>query len=79
MITKEIAMKAKHGNLFFHKTLKQGSRGHRIALRVRVTGKCQMWIRTPNEFRLPVKHGLYESWAITHDNCNEWMTKDPTQ
>jgi hypothetical protein len=71
-VTKEIAMAAKHGDIFQSKTLKQGPKNNRIPLRVRVTGKCQTWKRSPLHFRLPIKFGLRESWAITHDNCYDW-------
>jgi hypothetical protein len=73
-VTKEIAMAAKHGDIFHHKTLKQGPKNAREPLRVRVSGKCQTWKRTPNHFRLPVKWGFYQSWAIDHNNCREWET-----
>lgn len=71
-VTKEIAMQAKHGDIFQSKTLMQGPKGNRIPLRVRVSGKCQTWKRTPLNFHLPVKFGLYESWAIDQNNCGDW-------
>lgn len=39
-------------------------------VRVRPSGKCQTWKTRPNEFRLPVKYGLYESSAITQNNAD---------
>lgn len=39
--------------------------------RVRVSGKCQTW-KTRDDFRLPVKYGLYESAAIDQDNAAEF-------
>jgi len=41
-------------------------------LQVRRTGKTQTWKTRPNEFKIPVKYGLYESTYITHLNCDEW-------
>ncbi len=41
-------------------------------VRVRPSGRCQTWKTRPNEFRLPVKYGLYESSAITHDNADQF-------
>jgi hypothetical protein len=76
-VTKEIAMNAKHGDIFYHKTLKQGPKGNRIPMHVRVTGKCQTWKRSPNDFRLPIKWGFKECWAIDHHNCGEWSTTEP--
>jgi hypothetical protein len=72
-VTKEIAMAARHGDIFQSKTLMQGPKGKRVPLRVRVTGKCQTWKRTPRDFRLPVKWGFYQSWAIDQDNCGDWV------
>ena len=42
--------------------------------RVRVSGKCQIWKTRPGEFRVPVKHGLYESGEITHRNQDSFHT-----
>ena len=38
--------------------------------RVRVSGATQTWKTRPAEFRVPVKHGLYESGEITHRNAD---------
>jgi len=40
--------------------------------RVRASGQCQTWKRDTNRFRLPIKYGLYESWAINQDNCGDF-------
>ena len=42
-------------------------------MRVRRNGKTQTWKTRPNEFRIPVKYGLYGYGDITHDNCHEWV------
>lgn len=39
---------------------------------VRVTGRCQTWITRPEEFRLPIRHGLKSNGAITQDNAHEF-------
>ena len=36
----------------------------------RASGKCQTWKTRPNEFKLPVKHGLYNNAYITHENAH---------
>ena len=41
-------------------------------VRARSSGRCQTWKTRPNEFRLPVKHGMYESSEITQDNASDW-------
>lgn len=47
------------------------------AMRVRSSGKCQTWVTRPEEFKLPVKYGLYESGYITHANAHEWTLYEP--
>jgi hypothetical protein len=55
MITKKIAQNARRGQIFHHVT---------NSMRVRVTGKCKVWVTRPSEFRLPVKYGLYDSGYV---------------
>jgi hypothetical protein len=75
MVTYEQAVNAQHGDEFHYTgnhdcTRAVGPRGGvcESITRARVTGKCRTWKRKPYKFRLPVKHGLYESGAI--DDCN---------
>lgn len=73
MITKEIAVSLKHGNILHHvsKTNSDGS-----PMRVRVSGKVQTWKTRPDHFKIPVKYGLYESGYVDNmNNCNynEWV------
>jgi len=41
-------------------------------LRARVNGKCRTWKTRPEEFRLPMKHGLRDYFYITEANAHEW-------
>lgn len=66
MVTKEQAQSARN---FTHITL-IGS--DKLPVRCRAMGKCQTWKTRPNEFKLPVKHGLYQSFYITQDNADQW-------
>jgi hypothetical protein len=36
----------------------------------RASGKCQTWKTRPEEFKLPIKFGLYESNYLTHENAH---------
>ncbi len=36
----------------------------------RVNGKCKTWKRSPERFRLPIKHGLYTFGEITEENAH---------
>lgn len=64
----------------FHVTARGYARPNKIApaVRVRPSGKLQTWKTRPGEFRLPVKHGMYQSHEITHNNFHEWLIDDPT-
>jgi hypothetical protein len=66
MITKDQAMSNRY---FKHVSLKD-SRGNPVVCRA--TGKCKTWKTRPEEFKLPVKYGLYQSFYITPENAHEW-------
>ena len=36
----------------------------------RANGKCQTWKTRPDEFKLPIKHGLYDYDYLTHENAH---------
>ncbi len=44
--------------------------------KVRRSGKTQCWLRSPERFRIPVKYGLYKSYAITDQNMTEWHCEE---
>jgi len=35
----------------------------------RASGKCKTWVTRPEEFKLPIKFGLYKSAYLTHENA----------
>jgi len=39
-------------------------------VRWRVNGKVKTWKTRPNEFKIPVKHGMYDYGYITEKNIN---------
>jgi hypothetical protein len=69
MITKEMAVAATYRQEFQHKTLKNADK---TPVRCRVNGKCKTWKTQPENFQLPVKHGLKTCFYITPANANEW-------
>jgi hypothetical protein len=73
MITKEDAVNTIHGiELHYGECTETiGPRGGvtRKQYVVRVTGKCITWKTRPNDFRLPIRHGLRDNGAITADNA----------
>lgn len=40
--------------------------------RCRKTGKLKTWKTRPQDFKLPVKHGLKNSFYLTPENIGEW-------
>lgn len=67
MITKTEALTARH----FEHVKNKGS--DKQPVRCRAMGKCQVWKTRPNDFSLPVKHGLRNSFYITNANAHEWI------
>lgn len=67
MITIEQAMT--HRGEFHHRTIRNADG---TPARCRPSGKCQTWKTRPGEFKLPVKHGLYQSFYITHHSAGDW-------
>lgn len=74
-MNKQDAMNAHYGQIFYHATARNADY---TAVRVRASGRCKTWKTRPSEFRLPVKYGLYQSLAITHENAGDFLTEDPT-
>ncbi len=72
MVTKQQAMTETR---FEHVELKNTDGSPK---RCRANGKCKTWKTRPNDFKLPVKYGLYEYFHITNENAAEWKaTKSP--
>jgi len=77
MLTKEQACALTVGKVLHHTTIK-GSDGE--PARCRVSGACKTWKREPERFKLPVKHGLFDSFYITNFSAAEWNTaKEPSR
>jgi hypothetical protein len=45
-------------------------------VRCKRNGKTKYWKTRPNEFKIPVKHGLYDYFYIDQNNCNDWLIAD---
>lgn len=77
-INKDIARGLHLGQTIYHRAqVTQAG-----AVRAKVTGQCKTWKRATfdhpeGDFRLPVKHGLYESFYITPANGNDWSDQNP--
>ena len=73
MVTKSQAMNASYRDEFEHTTAKNADG---TPTRCRVNGACKTWKTRPNEYRLPVKHGLYDHFYIDESNASEWTVKE---
>jgi len=69
MITKEIATILSYRATLYHKHLRD-SRGN--PRECRVNGKCKIWKTRPEEFKLPIKAGLYDCGYLENFNAEEW-------
>lgn len=82
MITKEQALTLKHGKCILQIAMfVQHPHSPRTSIRVeevplekprnwKVNGQVQTWVTRPNDFRVPLKHGLYSHGELTHENCH---------
>jgi len=70
-VTKAVCQKAHSGQLFYSRTLTNADGS---PLRVRVSGQCKTWKTRPDEFRIPVKYGMYENGYLTETNADQWGT-----
>lgn len=60
---------ANHAKSFEHVTEKNKDG---TPLRARRNGATKTWKTRPDEFKVPVKHGLYTTFYITNENAHSW-------
>ncbi len=60
-------------NTFYHRKLKY-KRDPSRPLECRRNGKTKRWKSRPDQFRIPVKYGMYEYFYIDNSNAHEWST-----
>jgi hypothetical protein len=85
-VTKEMLQAAPHHQIWHYTdynnqcTCVLGARGaiHLRFTACRTMGQLKTWKTRPNEFRLPVKHGMskYGSAYIDHDNADHWHREE---
>ena len=69
MITKAIAVASRTGDIYHHVS---ANNADGTPARCRVNGMCKTWKTRPEDFRLPVKHGLRDCFYITPGNAADW-------
>ncbi len=70
MITKKQAL---HHQDFHHVRVKNADG---TPARCRANGACKVWKTRPDDFRLPVVHGLRDYFYIDNDNAGDWITSE---
>lgn len=71
MVTKEQAINCRK----FVQIAEWNSKGINCTISIksikwRANGKCKIWKTRPDEFKLPIKHGLYSHWYLTNENAH---------
>lgn len=69
MVTKEQALTE---NRFKFKISNPRHKSYGEYRSCRRNGKTKTWKTRPDEFKVPVKYGLYEYFYITHENAGEF-------
>jgi len=69
MVTKEQAMIASR---FLFKVSNPNHKAYGQERECRRNGKTQVWKTRPNNFKIPVKYGLFEYFYITQENANQF-------
>jgi len=68
-MTKQEVMTLKYGDIIYSMTYKNADG---TPARYRVNGKIKTWKTRPADFRLPLKRGLYEYWALDPSNVGDF-------
>ena len=63
----------KHGDIVHHNDVKNADGS---PARGRVNGKVKTWKRDADRVQVPMKHGLYDNFYITEDNCDQFELAD---
>ena len=69
MVTKE---QAQNSMYFYQHTIQTptGFRSLPRPIKWRANGKCKLWEKSPEKFKLPIKHGLYAHAYLTEENAH---------
>lgn len=68
-MTKDELINLPRGTTLHHVSLRNADGS---ALRARVNGRAKTWVTRPEEFRLPMKHGLKNCFYITERDADLW-------
>jgi hypothetical protein len=68
-MTRDQAIALPTGTVLHHKELRDADK---TPLRARVNGRPKLWATRPEQFRLPMKHGLKNCFYITERDAHLW-------
>lgn len=68
-MTRDQAIVLRTGTILHHVSLRNADGS---PLRARVNGRPKLWVTRPEEFRLPMKHGLRNTFYITERDADQW-------
>jgi hypothetical protein len=74
-VSKFVCENARRGQEFWHRYYKHAD-GSPVS--VQASGPCLTWEDRPNEYKLPVKYGLFQTLYITEANAGEYTTLRPS-
>ena len=69
MITKQEAMDLDIGQVIYHGKNRDSKN---YPQKWRVNGKTQTWKTRPNDFKVPLKHGMYDWWYLQPSNVEDF-------
>lgn len=53
-----------------------GKNADGTCIRWRVTGKVKLWKTRPEDFKVPIKHGMWNFWYLTPSNVEDFHFSD---
>ena len=68
-MTRDQAIALSTGTMLHHVSLRNADQ---TPLRARVNGRPKLWSTRLEEFRLPMKHGLSNTFYITERDADQW-------
>jgi hypothetical protein len=68
-MTRDQAIALPTGTVLHHKELRNADK---TPLRARVNGRPKLWVTRPEQFRLPMKHGMKHCFYITERDAHLW-------
>jgi hypothetical protein len=69
MITKQQVATLQLGTILYYV---RAVNADKRPVRAKINGRPQFWKRSPERFRLPMKHGIRDTFQLTNANACDW-------